>query len=79
MRSWLKNARNEKNMTMKEAGAKLGISESYYCAIENGTRPKKMDIALITSLSIVFDIPITKIIFLESAEAEAVASAVPTN
>ena len=38
MRDWLKNLRIEKKLTMKELASKLGISESYYCAIENGER-----------------------------------------
>lgn len=61
MREWLKNARTEKNLTMKEIGSKLGISESYYCAIENGTRQRKMDYALVAALSAILGIPIDTI------------------
>ena len=61
MREWLKNARTEKNLTMKEIGAKLGISESYYCAIENGTRQRKMDYALVAALSAILEMPIDTI------------------
>lgn len=78
MREWLKNARIEKKLTMKEAGARLGISESYYCAIENGTRPKKMDIALVAELSLVFGVPISKIIQLESNPTAIDNVGVPT-
>lgn len=61
MREWLKNARTEKNLTMKEIGTKLGISESYYCAIENGTRQRKMDYALVAALSAILELPIDTI------------------
>lgn len=61
MREWLKNARAEKNLTMKEIGSKLGISESYYCAIENGTRQRKMDYALVAALSAILDMSIDAI------------------
>ena len=61
MREWLKNARTEKNLTMKEIGSKLGISESYYCAIENGTRQRKMDYALVAALSVILEMPIDAI------------------
>lgn len=61
MREWLKNARIEKNLTMKEIGAKLGISESYYCSIENGTRQRKMDYALVAALSAILEMPIDAI------------------
>lgn len=66
MREWLKELREKNNLTMKEMGTKLSISESYYCAIENGTRQKKMDVTLITGLSIALDVPITRILELEA-------------
>lgn len=66
MREWLKSKREETGMTMKELGSKLGISESYYFAIENGTRQKKMDLVLVSGLSSALGMPITDI-----AKAEA--------
>ena len=66
MREWLKNLRTAKGLTMKEMGEKLGISESYYCAIENGERQKKMDIVLISGLSSVLNVSVAKIVRLES-------------
>lgn len=75
MREWLKNARIEKKLTMKEIGAKLGISESYYCAIENGTRQKKMDYALVAALSVILDISIDAI---AQHEATWLASVTPS-
>lgn len=68
MREWLKNLRNEKGLTMKEMGTKLGISESYYCAIENGERQKKMDIVLVSGLSSALGVPVAKIMRYETDE-----------
>ena len=65
MREWLKNLRTEKGFTMKEMGTKLGISESYYCAIENGERQKKMDIVLASGISSALGISLAKIMTLE--------------
>jgi len=36
--SMMRLMRLEKRMTMKEAGAMLGISESYFCLLEQGRR-----------------------------------------
>ena len=66
MRKWLKDLREANKLTMKEMVVKLSILESYYCAIENGTRQKKMDIALVAALSIAFAIPMETIVQLES-------------
>ena len=72
MRKWLRRARESKGLTMKTMGDKLGVSESYYCGIENGTRQKKMDIALASALAISLDIPIAEVIENErSAEGAA--------
>ena len=61
MRTWLRDLRTSHNLTMKEMGQKLNISESYYCAIENGGRQKKMDIVLVTDIARIFKIPISKV------------------
>ena len=62
MREWLKNAREKCGLTMKTASEKLGISESYYCSIENGVRQKKMDITLASKISVIFDVPLTEVV-----------------
>lgn len=74
MREWLKAARTEKNLTMKEMSSKLGISESYYCSIENGIRQKKMDLGLVAALASILEIPMEKIAQLESERARLSAS-----
>lgn len=65
MREWLRKLRNEKKMTMKEIATKLGISESYYCAIENGDRQKKMDMIVASGLAAAFGVSVATIVALE--------------
>lgn len=65
MRDWLKSMRIKKEYTMKDMGKRLGISESYYCAIENGIRQQRMDLIFIGELAAVFDVSISEIIGLE--------------
>lgn len=62
MRNWLKKLREDAGLTMKETGSKLGISESYYCAIENGERQKKMDVMLASGIATVFGIPVAQVV-----------------
>ena len=68
MREWLKTSRLQKNLTMKQIADELGISESYYCSIENGDRQKNMDITLIAALSRILKIPISKIVKYETSD-----------
>ena len=72
MREWLKNSRSDKGMTMKELGKKLGVSESYYCSIEAGTRQKKMDITLISGLAVALDLPVAEIVKMESSYLDSI-------
>lgn len=74
MRKWLKDSRIEKGFTMKELGTKLGISESYYSAIEAGIRQKNMDLTLVAALSSVLEIPIADIVKYEAADANVPVS-----
>lgn len=55
---------------MKDMSKLLGISESYYCCIENGERQKKMDVTRIIGLSAALGIPVTEIIRKETEYAE---------
>ena len=65
MREWLRNLRIEKNLTVKAMAEKLGISESYYCAIENGERQKKMDMLLASGLATILEVPVFRIVQLD--------------
>lgn len=66
MREWLKALRNEKGLTMKDMGEKLGISESYYCAIENGERQKKMDMMIASGLATILGISVSSVVTYEN-------------
>ncbi len=61
MRDWLKEKRVESGYTMAQMASKLEITESYYSMIESGERQKKMDVALASKLSVVFNMPLKKI------------------
>lgn len=66
MRKWLREARESKGLTMKQMAEKLLISESYYCAIENGTRQRNMDISLAERISETLQISMKEILRNES-------------
>lgn len=74
MREWLKNLREAKGLTMKETGAALGVSESYYCAIENGTRKKDMSLGLVSGLASVFGVSVSDVVSMETAGQNGVTS-----
>lgn len=61
MRIWLKEKRESLDMTMAQIAQKLGISESYYCMIENGNRQQNMDIALVAKLSTILGMSLIEI------------------
>lgn len=45
-REWLKKFRKEKNLTVRAAAEKLGVSFSYYSDIENNRRNPSLEIAV---------------------------------
>lgn len=51
MRIWLRDLRKEKGLTMKTVANVIGISEGYYCSIENGDKQKRMDTSVILGLA----------------------------
>lgn len=67
MRLWLREARENAGLTMKQLAEKLLVSESYYCAIENGVRQKNMDISLAQKISKALNIPMKSIIVYEES------------
>lgn len=68
MRTWMKKAREDKLMTMKDAADEIGISESYYSRIENGERQKHIDSDLVFKMSKVFGISVSQIFKYEYGE-----------
>ena len=65
MRDWLKAARSDKQLTMKQAADQIGISESYYFLIEQGERKKNLDLALVKKLADVFGMTVQQIAEME--------------
>lgn len=70
MREWLRDRRKAKGFTMKLLGEKLGVSESYYCAIENGGRKKELSLGMASALARELEISVDEIIELEGGLAE---------
>ena len=68
MRSWLKEAREARDIKMAEMAQRLDISESYYSLIESGKRQQKMDITLSSRISQILDIPLADIVANERKE-----------
>lgn len=69
IRELRKQHKMNKGYTMKDMGEKLGISESYYCAIENGDRQKRMDMLIASGLATIFSIPVAKIVSFEKQQS----------
>lgn len=67
MREWLRNARQEQGLTMKQMADELHISESYYCSIENGYRQRDMDISLVAKISGTLKISMKQILKFEQS------------
>lgn len=65
MREWLKDKRTEKGLTMAKIAEQLSITEGYYSLIEAGERQKKMDLGLVSKLSVILEMPIEQIAELE--------------
>ena len=66
MRDWLKEKRTAKGLTMAQIAETIGITESYYSLIESGERQKKMDIMLVSKLSVILSIPVEQIVAFEA-------------
>lgn len=65
MRKYLKEAREKLNYTQTHVAQSLGISQNYYCDIENGVRQKELKASLIIGLSDVLKIPINDLLKFE--------------
>ena len=62
MREYLRRMRKEHSLTQKDVSHYVGIAESYYSLIENGSRMKKMNIQMAKRLAEIFGVPIEKIL-----------------
>lgn len=57
-REYLIVMRNERGLTQRDVSQELGISESYYNLIENGSRQKNMSVSILLGLSKVMKVSI---------------------
>ena len=66
MRNYLKGLREQSGLTQKNVADMINLSRQYYCAIENGTRQKSMNINVIKKLANAFNVTVDYIIRNES-------------
>lgn len=62
VREYLKQAREKKGYTQLEVANMLGISQNYYCDIENGCRQKELKATTALTLSEILNIPINDVL-----------------
>lgn len=62
MRQYLKDARLKKGLTQAQTAVLIGISQNYYCDIENGVRQKDIKASILVNLSTVLGIPIDEMV-----------------
>lgn len=62
MRNYLKIFRSEKNISQGELADRIGISQNYYCYIENGERQQNISLELLQKLSKALEIPLEELI-----------------
>lgn len=67
MRNYLKKRRNELHLSQKDVARAIGISQNYYCAIENGERQKDMKAKILIKLSETLRLPVDKMLEEERA------------
>lgn len=66
MRTYLKQLREQNNLTHRQVADKLDISEPYYQMIEAGKRQKKMDISLAAKIAAIFGVDLDFILVEEN-------------
>lgn len=62
VRHWLREAREEKGMSMEQAANALDMSVPYYYMVETGQRKPRLDLPFAMAISKLFGIPITEIV-----------------
>jgi putative transcriptional regulator len=50
-REWLKDIRDKRGLTQLEVAKKAGITQAYYCDIENGNKNYKVPVATAQSIA----------------------------
>lgn len=67
MRTYLKVLRTSNCLSQFEVANRLGISQPYYCDIENGKRQLDLSFSYLNDMSKVFNIPVEEVIALENS------------
>ena len=62
MREYLKKRREELCLSQKDVANALGVSQNYYCDIENGERQRDMKATTLIKLSSILKIPVEKML-----------------
>lgn len=70
MRKYLRKRREELALSQKDVAKKLGISQNYYCDIENLERQQDMKASILIKLSEILKIPASDMLAEERKIAE---------
>jgi len=62
LRGYLKQLREEKNVSQRNVEERTGFSQQYYSLIESGERQADMSLSVMKKLSEAFDVPLEFII-----------------
>ena len=66
MRNYLKRERENHNFTQKYVAEQLGISQNYYCDIENGNRQNEIKASVLVGLADIFGLSVDEIVKMEN-------------
>lgn len=66
MRHYLKELRNNRNLTQKQCADQLCISESYYSLIESGERQNELRANMLVKLAQLFDCTVDELLQMEA-------------
>ena len=67
MKSWLKAMRTSAGLTQGEMSKIMGITQAYFCDIENGRKQSDMTYSMMEKLAKALQVPVQAIIDAESA------------
>ena len=66
MRNYLKREREKHGFTQKYVAEQLGISQNYYCDIENGNRQNEIKASILVGLANIFGLSVDEIVNMEN-------------
>lgn len=71
MRTWLKDLREDRQLTVQKMAEELEIGADHYAVIENGQLPLNIPVLMAVKLSELFDIPLSRLILYEQEYKES--------